>query len=316
MQQAKEARLEILAAMRKAIYEPRAEMCPYAPRIILEQIPVEKIGEVIGPKGKIINDIIARTGAQIDIEDDGRVLVAAPTATKAEQALKMIRDIVNPLPLELGMEFDGKVVKAMDFGAFVNIVPGKDGLVHISKLAQLAGGKRIEKVEDVVNVGDTLRVQDLGDPRRREANLVPVEGPMAATGGDQTTTNEPQAIPPFVRSEPLPGLRLVTEPMPHVRSVSIGLWVDVGSRDEPDEIAGASHFLEHMLFKGTATRSAQDIANAFDAVGGEVNAYSAREHTCFYARVLDDDLPMAVDSSATCSATLRCARTSSSRSGA
>ncbi len=83
--------------------------------------------------------------------------------------------------------------------------------------------------------------------------------------------------------------------MPHVRSVSIGLWIDVGSRDEPDEIAGADHFLEHMLFKGTERRSAQDIANAFDAVGGEVNAYSAREHTCCYARVLGSDLPLAVD---------------------
>jgi len=83
--------------------------------------------------------------------------------------------------------------------------------------------------------------------------------------------------------------------MRHVRSVSIGLWVDVGARDETDDIAGASHFLEHMLFKGTAKRDAQDIANSFDAVGGEVNAYSAHEHTCIYARVLDDDLPMAVD---------------------
>ena len=110
---------------------------------------------------------------------------------------------------------------------------------------------------------------------------------MAATTNNSTST--------FLRSEPLPGLRLVTEPMPHVRSVSIGLWIDTGSRDEGQEVAGAAHFLEHMLFKGTATRDAQDIANAFDAVGGEVNAYSAREHTCFYARVLDDDLPMAVD---------------------
>ncbi len=83
--------------------------------------------------------------------------------------------------------------------------------------------------------------------------------------------------------------------MPHVRSVSVGLWIDTGSRDETDDIAGASHFLEHMLFKGTATRGALDIAAAFDAVGGEVNAYSAREHTCVYARVLDDDLPMAVE---------------------
>ncbi len=109
------------------------------------------------------------------------------------------------------------------------------------------------------------------------------------------TTATSKTSSPFERSEPLTGLRLVTESMPHVRSVSVGLWIDIGSRDEPDDIAGASHFLEHMLFKGTQRRSALDIANAFDAVGGEINAYSAREHTCFYARVLDDDLPMAID---------------------
>ncbi|MGH2759402.1 MAG: M16 family metallopeptidase [Actinomycetota bacterium] len=102
-------------------------------------------------------------------------------------------------------------------------------------------------------------------------------------------------VVPFELSEPVPGIRLVTEPMPHVRSVSIGLWIDVGSRDEPDEIAGADHFLEHMLFKGTERRTARDIANTFDAVGGEINAYSAREHTCCYARVLGSDLPVAVD---------------------
>lgn len=100
---------------------------------------------------------------------------------------------------------------------------------------------------------------------------------------------------PFELTEPIPGVRLVTEPMPHVRSVSIGLWIDVGSRDESDEIAGADHFLEHMLFKGTEKRTARDIANTFDAIGGEINAYSAREHTCCYARVLGSDLPLAVD---------------------
>jgi polyribonucleotide nucleotidyltransferase len=180
MQQAKEARLEILASMRKAIDKPRAELSEYAPRILLEMIPVDKIGEVIGPKGKTINDIIARTEAQIDVDDDGRVLVAAADGAKAEQALKMIRDIVNPVPLELGMEFDGKVVKAMDFGAFVNIVPGKDGLVHISKLSQLAGGKRIDKVEDVVNVGDVIRVKISEIRADGKLNLVPV----GADGGD------------------------------------------------------------------------------------------------------------------------------------
>jgi predicted Zn-dependent peptidase len=114
-----------------------------------------------------------------------------------------------------------------------------------------------------------------------------------ARAAAKTTISKPSTV--HERSEPLPGLRLVSEAMPHVRSVSVGLWIDVGSRDEADELGGASHFLEHLLFKGTNTRSAQEIANAFDHVGGEVNAYSAREHTCFYARVLDEDLPMALE---------------------
>jgi polyribonucleotide nucleotidyltransferase len=173
LQQAKDARMQILAAMRKAITEPRAEMSKYAPRIIMEQIDPSKIGEVIGPKGKIINDIIARTGAQIDVEDDGRILVAGSDGDSAEAALKMIRDIVNPMPLEIGMEFEGKVVKAMDFGAFVNILPGKDGLVHISKLGALKGGGRVEKVEDVINVGDTLRVKVSEIRPDGKLNLVP-----------------------------------------------------------------------------------------------------------------------------------------------
>jgi predicted Zn-dependent peptidase len=106
------------------------------------------------------------------------------------------------------------------------------------------------------------------------------------------------ATPPAdaaVRSEVLPGVILVTEAMPWVRSAAIGLWLDLGSRDEPEELAGASHFLEHMLFKGTPSRSARDIANAFDAVGGDFNAYASREHTCFYARVLEEDLAMATE---------------------
>jgi predicted Zn-dependent peptidase len=100
---------------------------------------------------------------------------------------------------------------------------------------------------------------------------------------------------PFERTVLDSGATVVTERMSEVRSVSVGFWFDVGSRDEPDAIAGTSHFLEHLLFKGTPTRSAKDIANAFDAVGGDVNAFTGKEYTCYYSRVLDDDLPMALD---------------------
>jgi polyribonucleotide nucleotidyltransferase len=173
MRKAKEARLKILEVMRGAIAAPRPELSPFAPRIIMEQIPVEKIGEIIGPKGKVINDIIARTETQIDVDDDGRILIASTEGDKAQQALKMIRDIVSPPMLEIGQEFDGKVVKITDFGAFVNVSPGKDGLVHISKLGK---GKRINKVEDVISVGDALRVKVSEIRPDGKLNLVPVDG--------------------------------------------------------------------------------------------------------------------------------------------
>ena len=183
LHQGKQARLEILRVMRGAIDKPRPELSPFAPRIIVETIPVDKIGEVIGPKGKVINEIIARTETQIDIEDDGRILISAADGEAAEKALEMIRSIVSPPQLEIGQEFEGTVVKTTDFGAFVNIMPGKDGLVHISKLNKLAGGKRINKVEDVVNVGDRLPVKINEIRPDGKLNLVPV-GADDEAGGD------------------------------------------------------------------------------------------------------------------------------------
>jgi polyribonucleotide nucleotidyltransferase len=189
LMQAKEARLEILAAMRKAIDAPRPELSPYAPRIIVEMIPVDKIGELIGPKGKVINEIIARTETQIDIDDDGRVLISATDGEASEKALKMVRDIVSPPQLEIGMEFEGTVVKTTDFGAFVNIMPGKDGLVHISKLG---AGKRIGKVEDVVKVGDRLAVRINEIRPDGKLNLVPATSGDgdAPSGGDSSGGEE------------------------------------------------------------------------------------------------------------------------------
>ncbi|MGH2759401.1 MAG: polyribonucleotide nucleotidyltransferase [Actinomycetota bacterium] len=188
MQKAKAARLEILKVMHEAIAGPRPELNATAPRIIMEHIPVEKIGEVIGPKGKIINDIIARTETQIDVEDDGRILIASADGENAQKALQMIRDIVFPPQLEIGQEFEGKVVKTTDFGAFVNISPGKDGLVHISKLGR---GKRINKVEDVISVGDSLRVKVSEIRPDGKLNLVPVEEEAALVGESSDSVDAP-----------------------------------------------------------------------------------------------------------------------------
>jgi polyribonucleotide nucleotidyltransferase len=172
LEQARRARLRVIAAMRDAISIPRAEMSPFAPRILVETIPVDKIGQLIGPKGKNINDIAARTGAQIDIEDDGRVFIAATDGHSAEDALELVRAIAKPRVLEVGEEFDGTVVKTTDFGAFVSLLPGTDGLVHISKLGR---GERVKSVESVVKVGDRIRVRISEIRPDGKLSLVPSE---------------------------------------------------------------------------------------------------------------------------------------------
>jgi len=155
LKQARDARLFILDRMLEAIPEPRDALSATAPRVITKQIPVDKIGEIIGPKGKRINEIIAATGADIDIQDDGTVFIGSREGEGAERAIQMIDEILNPRIPEVGERFQGRVVKTTTFGAFVNILPGQDGLLHISKLGR---GKRVSSVEEVVNVGDELEV--------------------------------------------------------------------------------------------------------------------------------------------------------------
>ena len=166
--QAKDARLTILDVMAEAIDEPD-EMSPYAPRITTIKVPVDKIGEVIGPKGKMINSITEETGASISIEDDGTVFVGASNGEAAQAAIDKINAIANPQLPKIGERFLGTVVKTTDFGAFVSLLPGRDGLVHISKLGR---GKRINKVEDVVKVGDKLRVEIADIDNRGKISLI------------------------------------------------------------------------------------------------------------------------------------------------
>jgi polyribonucleotide nucleotidyltransferase len=166
--QAKDARLTVLEVMAEAIDSPD-EMSPYAPRITTIKVPVDKIGEVIGPKGKMINSITEETGASISIEDDGTVFVGATNGESAQAAIDKINAIANPQLPKIGERFLGTVVKTTDFGAFVSLLPGRDGLVHISKLGR---GKRIAKVEDVVKVGDKLRVEIADIDNRGKISLV------------------------------------------------------------------------------------------------------------------------------------------------
>ena len=171
--QAREARHTLLEVMGEAIDVPD-EMSPYAPRIVTLRIPVDKIGEVIGPKGKVINQIQDDTGANITIEDDGTIYVGAETGEASEAAVSAINAIANPHMPEKGERFIGTVVKITTFGAFVSLLPGKDGLLHISKLRALAGGKRVEDVEDVVSVGQKLQVEISEIDDRGKLSLIPV----------------------------------------------------------------------------------------------------------------------------------------------
>jgi polyribonucleotide nucleotidyltransferase len=187
--QAREARLHILEVMHEAIDGPD-EMSPYAPRVTVVKIPVDKIGAVIGPKGQMINGIQDETGAEITIEDDGTIYVGAADGLSAQAAIDRINAIANPQLPKVGERFLGTVVKTAAFGAFVSLLPGKDGLVHISKLGQ---GKRINKVEDVVKVGDKLQVEIIDIDGRGKISLALVnddapEGTAAAAPANGTNS--------------------------------------------------------------------------------------------------------------------------------
>ncbi|KAE8762999.1 polyribonucleotide nucleotidyltransferase [Georgenia thermotolerans] len=174
--QARDARLYILDVMHEAIDTPD-EMAPTAPRVITVKVPVDKIGEVIGPKGKMINQIQEDTGADISIEDDGTVYIGATDGPSAEAARQAVNAIANPQMPEVGERFVGTVVKTTSFGAFVSLTPGKDGLLHISQIRRLVGGKRVENVEDVLNVGDKVQVELAEiDPRGKLSLHAVVEG--------------------------------------------------------------------------------------------------------------------------------------------
>lgn len=173
LQQAREARLTILSVLNQAIDAPD-EMAPTAPRVISVQIPVDKIGELIGPKGKTINGIQDSTGADISIEEDGTVYIGAVDGPSAEAARAAVNSIANPHNPEIGERFLGTVVKIAAFGAFVSLLPGRDGLLHISEVRKLSGGKRVENVEDVLAVGQKIQVEITKMDDRGKLSLAPV----------------------------------------------------------------------------------------------------------------------------------------------
>src|SRR3954453_16939693 len=178
--------------MNKAIAAPRAEVGSTAPKIISFEIPIDKIGEVIGPKGKVINAIQQETGADISVDDDGsvgRVSIGSVDGGAVEEAKRQIQLILNPPTAEVGQVYSGKVVNITKFGAFVNILPGRDGLLHISKMG---GGKRIDRVEDVLDLGDEVEVRvDEVDPQGK-VSLSPVTPLGGGEGGDDAPSSSPR----------------------------------------------------------------------------------------------------------------------------
>ena len=378
--------MKILEVMHGAIAEPRAEVDDTAPKIVSFEIPMDKIGEVIGPKGKVINAMQQETGADINVDDDGMVgtvTIGSKDGAAVAEARRRIELILDPPRAEVGDVYTGKVVNITKFGAFVNILPGRDGLVHISKLGR---GKRVERVEDVVSLGDDIdragrrrrppgqgrplarrrgrrgrarrrrrpsaaararalrprrprrpsragarrasvrrptrragssspsrrrsrreaetkfgdlgpgrgghrrrrRGGDGGGPRRnrdRDRRPAAAAAVAAAVGGRSLDPHHPSRQRPR-RSSP--------RPCPTRARSRWGSGSTPGPATRPGE-RGASHFLEHLLFKGTATRSAKDIAEAIDAVGGDMNAFTTKEYTAFYTRLLDEDLELGLD---------------------
>ena len=327
LDQAREGRLFILDKMQDAISETRAELSPYAPRITSIQIDPEKIGTVIGKGGETIRALSEKYEAQIDVDDDGTVLVYATNGELGDACIEEIRMMTKDV--EVGDIFTGRVVKTTTFGAFVELTKGTDGLLHISNLKP---GGRAESVEDVVNRGDevTVRVVEVNKERGRIglrlADDPEVEGKSveelakigtgngkpggdrdradavavaaaAATGArhDVAATRAASRAVRLVTSDHTlteldSGIRVVTETVPSVRSIALGLWVRVGSRDEQESEAGISHFLEHLLFKGTPSLTAEQIAQLFDGFGADVNAATSKETTVLYAHFLDEHL--------------------------
>ncbi len=187
--QAKDARTQILQVLNAAIDAPD-EMAPTAPRVISVQIPVDKIGELIGPKGKTINGIQDETGADISIEDNGTVFIGAVDGPSAEAARAQVNAIANPTNPEVGDQFLGTVVKIAAFGAFISLLPGKDGLLHISEVRKLAGGKRVGAVEDVLGVGQKILVEVTKVDDRGKLSLQPVVADEDADSGAESPAEE------------------------------------------------------------------------------------------------------------------------------
>ena len=283
LMQARDARLLILSVMEKAIAAPRKDVSALRAAHRHLKIKPDKIRDVIGPGGKVIRGLVEETGCKIDVEDDGTVLIAVGDGTALEKAISMIQQITAEP--EIGKIYNGVVRKIVDFGAFVEIMPGTDGLLHISQISD----ERVRAVEDVLHEGDEIPVKVLDVDRSGKIRLSCARPRLIS----RTREIRTRMIRKTVVS--VTACACSRKQMPSMVSSIIGIWVENGSRYEVPAENGTSHFIEHLLFKGTKKRSAAQIAEDFDAVGGVLNAFTGKEYTCYYAKVLGDDLKMATE---------------------
>ena len=367
--QAHKARTFILGKMAEVIDGPREQLSRYAPRIQTIQIDPSQIGLLIGKGGETIRGLSEEFESQIDVNDEGQVLIYSANGTLGDALVERIRTMMKEV--EVGDEFAGKVVKTTTFGAFVELAKGTDGLLHISNVSP---GQRVDTVEDVLNKGDEINVRVVevdrergriglrlaedpevagksveelasvgtgggggggGRPPRRVPHATAVKVAAAVTGtrsggdrgsgrprhGGRDRDRDRLTAGPLAASlcaggrDPDPperptlsyevsehrittldcGVRVVSEPMPAVRSVALGFWIGTGSAMESDDQAGLSHLLEHMLFRGSERYGSEEIDQIFDAMGAECNAGTDKEATSVYTRVLDGHLERALD---------------------
>ena len=319
LEQALKGRQFILGKMAEAIDGPREKLSKHAPAIESIKIDPEKIGAVIGKGGETIRALCEEFEAEIDVEDDGTVRIYAPTGELVEACVARIDSMTKEA--EVGDRYNAaKVVKTTTFGAFVELVKGTDGLLHISNVKP---GERVDSVDDVLNAGEEIDVTVVEVDKERGriglrlsddpsvAGKSPEElasvgsgdggrGATAATAAARGGRDRDAAAAARARARAASverdaqltelgsGVRVVTEEVPSVRSVALGLWVRTGSRNETPAQAGVSHFLEHLLFKGTERYSAIEISERFDGLGASVNAATGKETTHLHARFLDE----------------------------
>ena len=308
--QARAARLTLLEVMAEAIDGPD-EMAPNAPRVITVKIPVDKIGEVIGPKGKMINSIQDETGADISIDDDGTIYIGAVDGPSAEAARSMVNSIANPTMPEVGERYLGTVVKTTTFGAFISLLPGKDGLLHISEIKKMVGKPRIDSVDDVLSVGQKVRVEIKEVDDRGKLSLIAVKDEDEAAGESRRparSTPDVSTRAEHPHAAPRAGRKRRQTHRPARRAAdrhrggadhAVGLVRRLGRRRLARRV-GASRPAPATTSSTCSSRAPSSAApsrspSAIDRLGGEINAFTAKEFTCFYARVLDADLPVAVD---------------------